>query len=98
MMCLLSDLHSTMLNHTGVCERNIPPKENPFGEISSKNTISGAREQFLLQGSMTKARKKGVLFHRHRYDMGSRDVFVCLSRPCCRLQSSGVSCHTLLSM
>ena len=50
----------------GVCEKNTPP-EKTLGSISLKNTKLGAGEQFLLLDCTTKARVKGVYFHRHRY-------------------------------
>ena len=34
---------------TGVCEKNIPPEKKTCGKVSSRNTNSGAGEQFLLK-------------------------------------------------
>ena len=45
---------------TGVCEKNTPPEKKTLGEISLKNSESGAGEEFLLLLCRGKGRVKGV--------------------------------------
>ena len=51
-------------SHTGVCERNTPPKQKTWGELSFQNTKSGAEGQFLLQDFRAKAGIKEVICSR----------------------------------
>ena len=54
---------------TGVCEKNTPPEKKTCGKITFRSIQSGAGEQFLPQDCRARTRRKGVSFHRCRYEV-----------------------------
>ena len=68
----------------GVCENNTPPERKILGNISLKDTKSGAGEEFMLQDCRARACSKGVFFHRHGYLFHVASVY----------KDSGLPTHT----